>query len=230
MVGYCRVSTGGQARSGLGLADQQAKISSAAEIEGWVIVGWKVDRGETGKNLDRQEFLGALQMVANGEADGLVAAKLDRLARSVQDFAQILEWFGDAKASLVVLDPAIDTATPNGRLVANILASIAQWEGEIISQRTKDALQALKASGRPVSGPSVQPSLAARILEMSSGGASLHGIARTLNAEGVPTARGGSEWRASSVRSALGAERHTRRKKPDLPPLPRRTRAKRAAA
>src|SRR5579875_793622 len=93
MVGYCRVSSDQQARSGLGLEAQRAAIAAAADREGWAVTEWAVDDGETGKNTDRPALRGALETVAAGRADGLVAAKLDRVARSVIDFSMLLGWF-----------------------------------------------------------------------------------------------------------------------------------------
>jgi DNA invertase Pin-like site-specific DNA recombinase len=155
MVGYCRVSTDRQAHSGLGLSDQKSRITTAADREGWTIVAWKVDRGETGKDTDRPEFRSGVQMIADDEADGLVAAKLDRICRSVIDFAEVLVWFTSGAKTLSILDPAIDTSTSSGRLVANVFAAVAEWEADVIADRTADALAAKRAAGLPICRPSV---------------------------------------------------------------------------
>jgi DNA invertase Pin-like site-specific DNA recombinase len=232
MVAYVRVSTGKQARSGLGLEAQKQKIQAAADYHGWVIVGWRVDRGETGKNTHRPAFRAALQMVANHEVDGLVAMKIDRVARSVQDFSALLNWFVSAGKTLSILDPELDTSTPNGRLVAHILSGVAEWEAETIASRTSDALQAKRASGKAISRPSVcdEPVLAERILRMREQGSSLGAIAAKLNQDGTPTMRGGRAWRASSIQRVLGYQRPRKtHKAPDLPKI-RRAAGKRRAA
>src|SRR5947207_2328450 len=81
-----------------------------------------------------------LGRIAKGEGDGLAVPKLDRLTRSIADFARVLEWFTDARGSLVALDMQLDTGTPGGRLVASIMASLGQWERETIAGRTASAL------------------------------------------------------------------------------------------
>jgi DNA invertase Pin-like site-specific DNA recombinase len=91
---------------GLGEAAQRVKITAAASVEGWDLVGLKIDRGETGNDTDRPAFVPAVQRIADGEADGLIAAKLDRAARSVIDFASMLAWFTAGGKVLEILDPA----------------------------------------------------------------------------------------------------------------------------
>jgi DNA invertase Pin-like site-specific DNA recombinase len=224
MVAYVRVSSDQQARSGLGLDAQKAAIAAASEREGWVIVNWLVDGGETGKDTDRPALREALGMIADGQADGMVAAKLDRICRSVIDFAELLAWFTAAQKTLAILDPAIDTSTASGRLVANVFAAVAEWEADGIADRSSAALQAKRASGLPICRPSVadDAELISRIRSMREGGASMHAIARQLNTDGIPTRRGGSEWRASSVQAALGYKRPpSRRKAADLPVIRR---------
>jgi len=88
-----------------------------------------------------------------GEVTGLVVAKLDRISRSVVDFGNLLAFFEDAEATLVALDLGVDTSTPGGRLVANVLASVAEWERSAIAERTRDALAVRKANGLTVSRP-----------------------------------------------------------------------------
>jgi DNA invertase Pin-like site-specific DNA recombinase len=231
MVGYLRVSSGQQARSGLGEAAQKSSIQAAAEREGWTIVAWMVDRGETGKNTDRPEFTAAVAMIADGQADGLVAAKLDRVCRSVIDFAELLAWFTAGDKVLAILDPAIDTSTPSGRLVANVFAAVAEWEADVIADRTSQALQAKRASGLPICRPSVadDSELTARIRSLRDGGLTLQAVADTLNAEGVPTLRGAALWRPSAVQSALGYRRpRSPHKAASLPEI-RRRRPRRAS-
>jgi DNA invertase Pin-like site-specific DNA recombinase len=113
-VEYARVSTSEQAISGLGLAAQEGTIRSECVRRGWQLVDVVLDAGESGKNLDRPGLRHALELVANRGATVLVAAKLDRISRSVLDFVALLEWFSAADASLVALDVGVDTSTPGG--------------------------------------------------------------------------------------------------------------------
>jgi len=210
------------------MSAQRLAIEAAAEANGWTITAWYRDDGETGRNTIRPALREALRLIAEGGAAGLIAAKLDRVARSVIDFAELLAWFTAGGKTLAILDPALDTSTPSGRLIANIFASVAEWETDTIAARTSEALQAKRAAG-PISTkrPAVADDLelAGRILTMRESGMTLTRIAKTLNAEQVPTVRGGTTWRGSSVQSVLGYRRPpATRKRADLPEIqwPRR--------
>lgn len=225
MVLYVRVSTEEQARSRLGLEAQQAELERAAEYQDWQILELVCDEGRSGKDLERPGLRHALELIAAGDADGLAVAKLDRLSRSVIDAGMLAEWFKDAGARLVALDLNIDTNTPSGRMVFSVLSAVAQWERETIAQRTRDGLAQLRAQGKPTGRPAVvdQPELADRIRSMRLEGWTLQAIADQMNAERVPTLRGGTHWRVSSIESAAGYRRRAGRHKPaQLPVLPRR--------
>ena len=100
----------------------------------------------------------------------------------------------------------MDTTTPAGELMANVYGAVAQWERRIIGQRTREAMQAMKARGvrlgRPVDLPD---DVRRRIGAEREAGRSLRAIAEALNAEAVPTAQGGARWYASTVRDVLGS-------------------------
>ena len=226
VIGYVRVSTVEQADAGNGLAAQEAAIRGECDRRGWTLLRIARDEGASAKNLNRPVLTAALESVVAGDAAGLVVAKLDRISRSVVDFGNLLAFFEEAEATLVALDLGVDTSTPAGRLVANVLASVAAWEREAIGERTRDALAVRKANGLPVSRPAVVGELAARIASMRAEGAPYQAIADTLNAEGVPTLRGGAQWRVSSVQAAAGYKRPRARasRSVDLPAVPRRRR------
>jgi DNA invertase Pin-like site-specific DNA recombinase len=225
MIGYARVSTVEQALSGLGLEDQQRVIRATAELRGWDLLEIVVDAGESGSTLERPGIRGALERIARFEVDGLVVAKLDRLSRSNSHSIQLFDWFHDVGATLAVVDFNIDTSTPSGRLISSFMASLAQWEREMTAERTRAALAALRARGQPVGPPAVadHPELAELIKALREQGLSHRAIAAHLNAERIPTLRGGAEWRPSSIHAILGYRRRKpRRKAADLPEPPRR--------
>lgn len=202
VIGYVRVSTQEQADSGLGVAAQRARITDAAAVKGWDVV-WVVDDGYSAKNLDRPGVRRALEMLAAGEATALVSSKLDRLSRSVVDFSQTLTVAKKQGWSLVLLDLGVDTSTPNGKLVAGLMAQIAEWERELIGSRTRDALAAAKARGQRLGRPRATPDdVVARVVALSAS-LSPSQVARHLTADGVPTTRGAASWSASSVRRLL---------------------------
>jgi DNA invertase Pin-like site-specific DNA recombinase len=232
VLGYVRVSLAETARNGHGLDAQEAAIRDECERRGWALVDVIRDEGRSGKDMDRPGLAAALAAIAEGKAAGLIVSKLDRLSRSVVDFGTLLEWFERAGATLVALDLGVDTSTPGGRLIANVFASVAEWERETIALRTREGLAAARAKGQPISRPAVadDPKLQARIARMRARGLTLQRIADKLNAEGVPTLRGAAAWTTASVQTATGYKRpKPRRKSPALPALDRRRRGAQAA-
>lgn len=225
VIGYTRVSTAEQAASGYGLKAQETAIREGAKHRGWELAELVRDEGQTGKTLERPGLRSSLQAIADGDAAGLVVAKLDRLSRSVVDFGSLLDWFSEADAVLVALDFDIDTSTPGGRLVANVLMSVAEWERDTIAARTAAGLEAARAEGKAIGPTAVsdRPEVRRRIHELRDRGLSLRAIAAQLNEDGIATLRGGKEWRVSSVQTALGYKRPGRRRRPTaLPALKKR--------
>jgi len=204
VVAYCRVSTLEQADSGAGLAAQRSAINAAALARGWEIGAWFEDAGISGSSLNRPGLADALAMVDQSEGATLVVAKLDRLSRSLMDFAALMERARRKGWSLVALDLGVDTTTPAGEMLGNILASFAQYERRIIGQRTKDALAEKRRQGVRLGRPrDIADEVVARILAERSLGLSLARIADNLNQDGVTTARGGQRWYDSTVRAVL---------------------------
>ena len=204
-VAYHRVSTDEQAASGLGLEAQTARTADAIAARGWSLVATFADEGRSGKDLHRSELAVALDALDAGDADVLVVAKLDRLSRSVLDFAMLTEQARRRGWSIVALDVDVDTTTPTGDLVANITSSVAQWERRIIAARTSEALQAKKARGARLGRPVTLPDdVRHRIADERADGRTLQAIADDLNAEQVPTARGG-RWHPSTIDKVLAS-------------------------
>lgn len=204
VIGYLRVSTEEQAVSGLGLADQRSVIAADAARRGWDNISYLADEGFSAKNLSRPAIATALSMLRKGEASVLVVSKLDRLSRSLLDFATLMDTAKREGWQLVVLDLAIDTTVPSGALMANVMACFAEYERQLIGARTSAALQQLKAQGRRLGRPRTLPEdVCARIVAERSEGKTLAAIAEGLNADSVPTARGGACWYPSTVKAVL---------------------------
>lgn len=205
VVGYVRVSTSDQAEHGVGLDAQCQAITDEADRRGWELVTICEDGGLSGKSTVKRKGLhAALALLENDQADALVVAKLDRLARSMVDFATLLERAAQRGWDLVVLDLAVDTTTPHGEFLAHVMAALAQWERRIIGQRTKEGLAVKRAQGVRLGRPPVlQDQLVKRIRRLHAAGQSLGAIARQLNADAVPTAQGGREWYPSTVKAVL---------------------------
>jgi DNA invertase Pin-like site-specific DNA recombinase len=202
-VGYLRVSTEEQGRSGLGLEAQDQAIRLECRRRGWDLIKMYQDV-LSGKDLHRPGVTAALAAVESGAATVLVVAKLDRLSRSLNDFAGLMARALDGGWNLVALDLGVDLSTPPGEFLANVMASMAQWERRIISQRTKDALAVKKSQGfRLGRTDCIPPVIVERIRAMSEAGFGLSATARRLNDENVPTAHGGARWYPSTIRAVL---------------------------
>jgi DNA invertase Pin-like site-specific DNA recombinase len=210
VIGYVTTSTDAWSE-----ADEGSAVAIEATCEGsdWSLFEIVCDR-ENGRTLDRPGLSYALERIAEGQARGLVVSDLQRLSRSPDDLGVLMAWFRDANARLVALDLDLDTSTPAGRRVASTL--IALGDGERGSAQTARAGGAeARIRGRPAIKD--RPELMERISIMRSANLSLQQIADQFNAEGVPTLRGGKQWRPSSIQAALGYRRPGPRDR--LPPL-----------
>ncbi len=200
-ITYARVSTGKQAESGLSLDDQAERMGREISRRGWELVEAHTDAGRSGRTgKSRPALEAALDALAAGEADALVVAKLDRLARSTIALSRIMQTSQEQGWALVILDPDLDTSTAAGRLTATVLGAVAEYESELIADRARMTHRRRKAAGhRAGQAPILSDELRHRIADTRTGGASFARIADELNDEGIPTAKGG-RWHASTVR------------------------------
>ena len=191
--------------------------------EGWTCLPDRYDDGGfTGGNMDRPALQRLMADVAAGKVDAAIVYKVDRLSRSLLDFARILEAFETHHVSFVSVTQQINSATSMGRLMLNVLLSFAQFEREIIAERTRDKVAATRrkgkwSGGRPMLGYDVDPrgqrlsvnaeeaeqvrAMFALFLEHES----LPTVARELEARGWSNKR----WRTRSGKES-GGETFTR--------------------
>jgi peptidoglycan hydrolase-like protein with peptidoglycan-binding domain/DNA invertase Pin-like site-specific DNA recombinase len=191
--------------------EQLNAIDAYCDEQGWDLVE-VVQDVDTNRARERQGLLYALEKIGRGEASCIIVAELGRLSRSAADLGGILDRLERSDGRLVALDVGLDTASAEGRVAAQALTSVGAWEHE----RTAGRLAAASAPPAPVLEPREVEDVGAlkqRIVEMRESGMTLQAIADVLNAEGVPTLRGGAKWRPSSVQSAAGYRR---------PPKPQR--------
>ena len=197
-IGYCRVSTEEQGDSKAGLEGQESTIRAEVAHRGWELLDLRSDVA-SGKSMRRRDELGrTLRDLRDGKADALVVAKLDRLSRSVLDFAGLMETSKDEGWSLVVLDLGVDTTSTNGKLIVHIMIALAQWERELIGDRTRTALKAVRARGDSLGRRSGIDDETVRLIRvLRDSGASWRKIAETLADEGVATGQGGERHGAT---------------------------------
>jgi hypothetical protein len=158
-----------------------------------------------GPALSRPGLGYTLQRIFAGDAKGLVVADLSRLTHSVAELGRLLQLFLGSDVRFIAAVPALDTAEGAGLQTVRTIVEISRWEHERLVARTRNGMLAARHKGpRRVAD---HPELMERIARMRADGKTLQAIADHLNAEGVPTMRGGIKWRPSSVQAATGYQR-----------------------
>lgn len=146
-IGYIRVSTDEQASEGISLKNQRTKVKAYCELNDLELVGIIEDAGKSGKNLNRDGMQELITMVKRGSIGAIIVYRLDRLSRKVIDTLTLIETFERYGIAFHSLNEKVDTGTAIGRFFLNITASLAQMERDLISERTKDALQMKISNG-----------------------------------------------------------------------------------
>jgi DNA invertase Pin-like site-specific DNA recombinase/peptidoglycan hydrolase-like protein with peptidoglycan-binding domain len=215
VVGYVSVPRADEPEDAR-LRGQVSDIHALCEQRGWRLVEIVRDvEGNHSKGLRRPGLQYALDRIEKGDAHCLVVSHLGRLTRSAGDLSRILERFKANGGRLVAMNVRLDTGSSHGDIAADALMSVAGWERQRLGEQTRKGLAAARARGVAAGRPAVSdvPALKERIVAMRSEGRTLQAIADQLNAEGVPTVRGGEKWRPSSVQVAAGYRRPSRRRR-----------------
>lgn len=206
VISYARVSTGAQAASGLSIEAQHRAVSDATASRGWQIVACISDEAVSGAVPvdERPGLRAALGQLERGEADMLVATRVDRLARNTLETLLLFDRADRAGWELRTLDAPEGAKTHDGRLLVEMLAVIAAHEAGAARARTVAALQTAQRSGKRLGRPSRQPE-DARILAtlLHADGCSLRETAAALEVAGILTATGKTTWHHSSVAALL---------------------------
>ena len=211
-IGYVRVSTQEQAAERNGLAAQTLELQQFAALHNIELIEVVEECASGALGIARRPVLGRALQSANRQKCMLLVSKLDRLSRDATFILNLMA----TKTQFVVTSLGIDIDP----FMIHIYAVIAEKERVMIGQRTKQALAALKASGRVLGGPRIREaqalsvasnkrhadtfaqSIGPTITRMMRAGMSMQAAARELNANRTPTARGGS-WTARSVCNVL---------------------------
>ena len=218
-LAYIRVSTEEQADSGLSLENQRARIRAQAEANGWTLAAVFEDAGVSAKSLNRPALRAALKELRPGRV--LVALKLDRFTRSVPDLYELDALVSERGGEWASVSEHIDTTTATGRMMRTFIATIAEWERGIISERTAAALGEKKKRQEHLGAPPlgyrvIEAADGARLViedademttvrvarELHQTGKSLRQIGAHLVENGHRTKRGG-QWTATAVRNLL---------------------------
>ena len=231
LIGYTRVSSQEQVEN-VSLRDQAERIVAYCRANACELLRVEADRGVSGfkKPHERPAMRRALEAVESGEADGIVAIALDRLSRNAIATMELVEESERSGWRLIAMDLGLDTSTATGRLVAHVLAAIAQMYRDTISERTSSALAKLTREGRATSHRAPygfrmatgsdtavkgernmlvkhadEQRILRRMLALQQKGNGPTAIASRLNGDGQ-VARGGTEWTRQGIHRAI--ERH----------------------
>lgn len=221
-IAYCRVSTEGQAVDGVSLDAQRGKISAWAELNGFELVAVEVDAGLSGGRADNRPGLQNALQLACKEKAALVVYSLSRLARSTKDAISISERLDKSGADLVSLSERIDTTSAAGKMIFRLMAVMAEFERDQISERTSCALQHKKSKNERVGtiplgfklspdgvtlerseteAPAIQV-----ILKLHSAGKSLRKIRAELEKRNVRNRAGNTKWRLDTLNAIIKRE------------------------
>ncbi|PQJ94704.1 recombinase family protein [Chromatium okenii] len=149
-IGYIRVSTSGQAIDGVSLDAQKAKIAAWAELNGYELGEIFEDAGISGTKQDRPGLAAALAAAKKGDA--VIAYSISRFARSTKHLIEISESLAKREIDMVSISERIDTTSAAGKMVFRMMAVMAEFERDQVSERTKTALQHKKSKGEKTGG------------------------------------------------------------------------------
>ena len=222
-VGYIRVSTEDQALEGVSLAAQRSKVLAWCDLNDHELLAVEEDAGISGATADKRPGLQAALDEACRRKATLVVYSLSRLARSTMDALVIAERLEKAGADLVSLSEKIDTTTAAGKMVFRMLAVLAEFERDQLSERTKTAMQHLRSQGRRISGHipfgfdlascgellvenEVEQEVIGMMIGLREAGMSYRAIAEGLQSQGISTKQGKPRWSPKVIRDLIARQ------------------------
>lgn len=222
VVGYIRVSTEDQAKEGISLVVQEEKILTYAKL--WNLGSVEIirDEGRSAKNLKREGVQEVIRLVKEGEVKHLIIYKIDRLSRDAVDLlTMVKELFKPENVQLHSITERIDTVSAAGKLAFGIQVQVAQYERDVISERTKAVLQWKKKNGQDLgTAPlgfemkdkkfyevAAELQVVREIKRLRRKHFTFRAIARQLNEEGIATKQG-KRWHPGTVHKIVRSKRY----------------------
>ena len=219
-IGYIRVSTEDQAKEGVSLDNQEAKIRTYADLKDLELVGIIKDAGISAKNLNRPGAQEVLKMARKKKVEAVIVYKLDRMFRSTIDALETTKMFDRWNIAFHSIQETLDTQSAMGRFFFTLTAALAEMERGIIGERTKAALAHKRANGEKTGGGvpfGYSLGIDGRILmenpeeqkvillikRLRRRGHSLRSICRELETQGYLTKTGKSKWNPKTIRAIL---------------------------
>jgi DNA invertase Pin-like site-specific DNA recombinase len=193
---------------GVSLDVQERQLQQAAELAGFTEFELVREEGRSGKSISgRPALTSALKRLDAGDAKALFVTRIDRLARSTQDFLSVVDRANKNGWRLVMLDLNLDTSSYQGRFVVTIMSALAEMERGIIASRQKDVHEDRRKRG-VVWGVDMGPKnktpeeIRQRVISERASGASLRKIADGLNRDAISSQNGGL-WYPTTVKNLL---------------------------
>ena len=189
---YVRASTQEEVRQGSN-ERQKAIIRGYAKSRGYELDFFE-DRAKSGKNIQRPDFERMLKSLG-AKPKVIIVAKIDRFARSLSDLLRILEYLDQKSIGFIsVNDPGIDTTTPNGRLLLQILGAFAEFERNMINSRTKAGREQAMNRGVKFGRPALKTRNGSfidrrKVIELKERGLSARAIAKSMECSITPVLR-----------------------------------------
>lgn len=192
---YIRVSTQEQAQEGYSIAAQRERLTAYCIAQGWEDFKFYVDEGISAKDTNRPQLQSLLENVESGNIKIILVYRLDRFTRKVKDLHRMLEFLETNKCAFKSATEPYDTSTAMGKLFITIVAALAEWETDNMSERIKMALEEKVSKGERVGGipfgfdlsdegflvKNKQSALLLEIINMIRDGMSLNQVTHYLN-------------------------------------------------
>lgn len=212
-IGYIRVSTDGQAESGLSLEAQRKKIEAYAILKDLELVEIIEDAGISAKNLNRPGMQRLLDLVHRGGVDAVIIYKLDRMCRNTIDALETASIMDKRGVALHSIEESLDTQSAIGKFFFTLIAALAEMERKLIGERTRTALKQKRERGEKtgghvpygwevingkLKGNAAEQEILYRMRTMQRDGMSYQKIADALNSQGLPS-KTGKLWNSGTV-------------------------------
>ena len=214
-IGYVRVSTDDQAREGISLEHQKAKIQAYCELKDMELVDIIEDAGISAKNLNRPGAKKVLELARKKEIGVVICYKLDRMFRSTVDALETTRRFDKWGIAFCSIQEALDTQSAMGKFFFTLTAALAEMERGIVAERTKAALAHKRAKGEKTGGDvpygftliekgrlvenEAEQKAIRLIFQLNEKGYSLRAICQELKQEGYRTKKGKTNWNPKTV-------------------------------
>jgi len=218
-IGYTRVSTEDQAREGVSLEAQRAKIKAYAELKDFDLIEVVEDAGISAKDLRRPGVQKVLEMAKSKKVDAVICLKLDRMFRSTEDALQTTRRFDKWGVSFHSIQETLDTQSAMGRFFFTLTAALAEMERGIVAERTRAALAHKRSKNEKTGGDvpfgydltdegllvenEAEQKAIRLIFDLKGKGYSLRAISRELEKEGHRSKRGGRRWHPQTIKQIL---------------------------